>query len=57
MVTDSIIINCDNTKIDQTKDRETLKNTYFILFNFKIFSFIGICIYLAIFEELFDKDK
>ena len=57
MATDSMVINYDNTKMDQTGDKTTPKNAHANPFDFKICPFVALGIFLAAFEELLDKDK
>ena len=57
VATDSMVMNHDNTKMDQTGDKTTPENVCANPFDFKICPFVAIGIYLAMFEESFDKDK
>ena len=55
--TDSMVINYDNSKMDQTRDKTALKNVHANPFDCKICPFVDIGVCLVIFEESFEKDR
>ena len=52
-----MVINYDNSKMDQTGDKTSLKNVHANPFDWKICPFVAIGTYFAIFEESFEKDR